>query len=130
MKKLFIVILGFIALFLIYDRFFHYSDSKNISEVKKQVENKTGIKIRKAIFTDNNFVKNYIDGKEAFPIIESLIKSAKKTLFIEVFIFHYDSTGKHIAEILSEQKKKGIDVKVIVDSTGLNFARSDKIKKS
>lgn len=116
-----------IFLFLIYDYFFtHYYNKNAPSPIKTEVAKKVGISINKSAFTSNNSqVKSYIDGAEAFPAMEKLINSAKETLFIETFIFHYDPTGLRIANLLANKKKQGIDVKVIIDSTGLKFAKDD-----
>ncbi|MGE5707713.1 MAG: phospholipase D-like domain-containing protein [Bacteroidota bacterium] len=54
-----------------------------------------------------------------------LIKNAKRSLHIEVFIWHNDENGREIAEAIRDRiqkaKAKGepFDVKIMVDSTGL-----------
>lgn len=114
-------------LFLAYDYFLtnFYKENKD-GKIKLAVAEETGLTIRKTVFTHNNSqIKSYIDGATAFPAIENLIKSAKKTLFIETFIFHNDITGIKIANLLGNMKAKGIDVKVLIDSTGLKFGKDD-----
>ncbi len=67
----------------------------------------------------------YIDGYEIFPEIINLIRSAKKNLYIEIFIFHFDDTGKKIAKEIVDKKNEGIEVKIIIDSIGLRFRSGD-----
>jgi cardiolipin synthase len=80
--------------------------------------------VRKLTF-NNSQPKFYIDGHEIFPAIINLIRSAKKTLYIETFIFHFDETGKKIAKEIINKKNEGVEVKVIIDSIGLMFRNGD-----
>ncbi|MFN8576446.1 MAG: phosphatidylserine/phosphatidylglycerophosphate/cardiolipin synthase family protein [Candidatus Sericytochromatia bacterium] len=69
--------------------------------------------------TLNNYnIKFLMDGKNAFPAIENLIKTAKKSIYIEVFLFHDDYTGKKFSELLSQKAKQGLDVRLVYDFTG------------
>ncbi|MFN8575352.1 MAG: phosphatidylserine/phosphatidylglycerophosphate/cardiolipin synthase family protein [Candidatus Sericytochromatia bacterium] len=80
--------------------------------------------VRKLTF-NNSQPKFYIDGHEIFPAIINLIRSAKKTLYIETFIFHFDETGKKVAKEIIDKKNEGVEVKVIIDSIGLMFRSGD-----
>jgi cardiolipin synthase len=71
--------------------------------------------------TQGNDVKLHLDGTKAFNALDSLIRSAKKTFYVETMIFHNDETGQRVAGELVKDKKRGVDVKVMVDSIGLNF---------
>ncbi|MBC7545501.1 MAG: phosphatidylserine/phosphatidylglycerophosphate/cardiolipin synthase family protein [Candidatus Sericytochromatia bacterium] len=71
--------------------------------------------------TQGNQVQLYVDGRTAFPALEKLIDGAKKTLYIETMIWHNDETGKRLAQKVVDAHKRGVAVKVIVDSVGLNF---------
>jgi len=105
---------------------------KNNSAKTTPVSNQSAAKTRKVILKrapvitrNNSPVKLYIDGIEAFPAMEKRIKSARKSLYIEIFIFHYDETGKRIAGEIIKKQEQGVDVKVIIDSVGLKFAKDD-----
>lgn len=125
-KKIFAVVLGCIVLFMLYDYFYtHYVPKDGNSDIEKEVNQKTDQKQEKPYTLNNAKIVSLIDGKTAFPEIEKLINSAKKTLFIEIFIFHYDPTGIRIANLLAKKKAEGVDVKVIVDATGLKFGKDD-----
>ena len=49
---------------------------------------------------NNSAPKFYIDGVTAFPAMEKIIDEAKKTLYVETFIWHDDETGRRIADKL------------------------------
>lgn len=74
---------------------------------------------------NNAPAKIFIDGNEAFPAMEALIDSAQKTLFVETFIFHDDTTGRRIAQKLVSKKRQGVDVKVLIDALGLKVKSQD-----
>jgi cardiolipin synthase len=67
---------------------------------------------------NNTNLKFLMDGKNAFPALEQLIKNAKKSFYLEVFIFHNDYTGKKIAELLSQKARQGLEVRVLYDYVG------------
>lgn len=67
---------------------------------------------------NNTNLKFYMDGKNAFPALYELIKSAKKSVYIEVFLFHNDYTGKKFAELLSQKAKQGVEVRLLYDFLG------------
>ncbi|RYX95696.1 phosphatidylserine/phosphatidylglycerophosphate/cardiolipin synthase family protein, partial [bacterium] len=69
--------------------------------------------------TVNNInLKFYYGGSQGFPAIYDLIKNAKESIYIEMFIFHNDYTGKKIAELLSQKAKQGLEVRVLYDYVG------------
>lgn len=57
-------------------------------------------------------------GAEYFPALELAIATAKKTIYLEVYIFADDPVGRRISAALCSAAKRGIDVKVIVDWVG------------
>ena len=58
------------------------------------------------------------NGKDAFEDIISKLKSAKKFIFIEIFILADGIIWQEILKILKEKAKEGVEVKILVD--GLN----------
>ncbi|MEK7433173.1 MAG: phosphatidylserine/phosphatidylglycerophosphate/cardiolipin synthase family protein [Cyanobacteriota bacterium] len=67
---------------------------------------------------NNKNLKLYIDGPEAYPALEEMILSAKKSVYVEVFEFHNDPTGQKIADAMVKKAKEGLDVKFIYDFIG------------
>lgn len=71
--------------------------------------------------TFNNYnVHFFIDGPQAYPALEDMILSAKTSVYVEVFEFHNDATGKRIADALVKKAKEGLDVKFLYDFIGNN----------
>lgn len=67
---------------------------------------------------NNSNVHFYIDGPQAYPALEEMILSAKTSVYVEVFEFHNDATGKKIADALVKKAKEGLDVKFLYDFIG------------
>ena len=68
--------------------------------------------------TNNVNLKFYMNGNMAFPALEKLIKEAKESIYIEIFLFHNDYTGKKMAELLSQKAKQGVQVRFLYDYAG------------
>src|SRR6185436_9657917 len=60
------------------------------------------------------------DGAATYPAMLSAIKSARKTIHLEVYIFDDGPVGQEFADALIERAKKGVVVRVIYDSVGSN----------
>jgi cardiolipin synthase len=57
-------------------------------------------------------------GKDYFQRIEETLTTAKKSIYLEVYIFSADSQAKKIVDILCAAAQKGLEVKVILDWLG------------
>jgi cardiolipin synthase A/B len=60
----------------------------------------------------------YVDGEEAFDHIERLLRKAKHTVIIHMFIWMDDVTGRRIAERLVEAADRGVSIHITKDITG------------
>ena len=67
--------------------------------------------------SDGSLVQLYKDG-EALHAAYEAIKSAKKRVCLESYIFASDDTGRAFADLLSKKAREGLDVYVIYDSFG------------
>ncbi|MFN4151909.1 MAG: phospholipase D-like domain-containing protein, partial [Candidatus Sericytochromatia bacterium] len=67
---------------------------------------------------NNRNLKFMMNGSVAFPELERLILNAKESIFIEVYLFHNDYTGKKFADALIRKAKEGVEVKLIYDFVG------------
>ncbi len=76
---------------------------------------------------NNSLPVMHIDGQSAYSAMEKLIDNAKKSLYIETFIFHDDETGRKIAERIVKKVKQGVDVKVLIDGLGLRVTKDTRI---
>ena len=58
------------------------------------------------------------NGVEIFPAMLSAIRSAKKTINLEFYIYWDGTVGRQFAEALAERARAGVEVKVILDAVG------------
>ncbi len=56
--------------------------------------------------------------KKSFKRIFQLIKSAKKSIYIETYRFASDKIGRDLLDLLIKKSEKGLEVTVLVDSLG------------
>lgn len=71
----------------------------------------------------------YTDGKDFFEDLCAALESAEKTINMEYFIFHSDSIGKRIMDILCKKASQGVDVKLLYDDLGSLFTRTSFFRK-
>ncbi len=92
----------------------NYHDvGKTFSDLRKMNYNSAGSK-----YTINNNVKIYVDGEKKFSDLIQDIKSAKKYIHVEYYIFRYDNLGKIIIEELTKKAQEGLEVRLLVDAMG------------
>jgi cardiolipin synthase len=70
-----------------------------------------------APLADGSSVQLYKDG-QALHAAYDAIKNAKRSVCVEVYIFHADPTGRAFAELLARRAREGLSVRVIYDSIG------------
>ena len=58
------------------------------------------------------------DGDGAYPAMLAAIRSAKRHIHVQVYIFEEDQTGQEFADALLARAKAGVKVRVIYDSFG------------
>lgn len=92
-----------------------------------KIDKLTGTKAR-----ENNAVSIFVDGEAAYNKLKSGIENAKESIYMEAFIYRNDEKGNEIADKLIEKAKKGLDVRVIVDSftNAKEFPVYDKMRKN
>lgn len=66
-------------------------------------------------------VRIWVDGIEAFPRLEQLIRRARHAVVVQMFLWRDDGTGKRIASLLVEAADRGIRVDVTKESVGDMF---------
>lgn len=75
--------------------------------------------------THNNFVRLHRGGEDAHDAIFRLIDEARESLYVEMFIFRDDPTGREVADALIQRRRDGVDVRVRLDSLGIEYGRTD-----
>lgn len=78
---------------------------------------------------DGNKAQELIDGDQIFPAMLDAIKSAKKTVLFETYIYWSGEIGQQFADALSERAKAGVKVHVLLDWIGSAKADSAMISK-
>ena len=67
---------------------------------------------------DGNAVRLLRDAAENFPAWLDAIRSAKQSIFFEMYIFGDDDVGREFAEALAERAQAGVQVYVVYDWFG------------
>ena len=74
-------------------------------------------------FTEDNDIKLYYWGKEKFQNLVEDIRSAKRTIDIQYYIFRTDQIGRIILNELKEKVEEGVQVRFLYDALGSRTAR-------
>ena len=75
-------------------------------------------KINQSIFSKDNDITLFTDGREKYESLFNDILSAKYSINIEYFIIRNDRMGKEFIELLSKKAKEGITVNLLYDELG------------
>jgi cardiolipin synthase len=68
-----------------------------------------------------NRVDPLIGGDEGFPQMLSAIDNAQRSVSLETYIFDNDRSGLMFAEALGRAVKRGVEVRVLIDSVGSRY---------
>lgn len=71
-----------------------------------------------SMFTNNNDVKFYTDGRSVVDDLERDIKNAKSSIHLEFYIFANDNVGKEMIDLLTQKAKEGVEVRIVYDAIG------------
>ena len=69
---------------------------------------------------DGNRIEALLNGDEIFPAMLQAIRSARKTITFETFIYWSGAIGREFAEALTERGRAGVKVHVLLDWVGSN----------
>src|SRR5699024_9363400 len=72
----------------------------------------------RALFTQDNSVTIYTDGREKFDALLEDIRNASDHVHIQYYIIHEDHLGKELVHALTQKAKEGLDVRVLYDHMG------------
>ena len=100
------------------------------SEMSKEQKNLVmlGSELSSYPFTYNNEVEIFISGDKKFEALKKDLENARKSIYLQYYIFLDDKTGEEIAGILRRKAREGLEVKVIYDHVG-SFSTSNKFFK-
>lgn len=69
----------------------------------------------------DDLIELYTEGDDLFAAMLAAIGSAKKTVWMETYIFADDEVGQRFAKALSDRAKAGVEVRLLVDALGSLF---------
>jgi cardiolipin synthase len=82
---------------------------------------------------DGNRAETLVNGDEIFPAMLAAIRSAKKTINFETYIYWSGAIGKEFADALSERARAGVRVGILLDWVGsqkIDDAILDEMKRA
>lgn len=82
-----------------------------------------------ALYTNNNTIKIFTDGKEKFKDLFEKIDGAKHHIHMEYFIIKNDDLGISLIDLLSKKAREGVEVRLLFDDMGGRYVQRDNIKK-
>ena len=98
----------------------------------KQPEIRSHVRLMDAIndypFVPGNTVDYLRGGDQAFAAMLAAIAGAKKSIGLQTFIFDFDAAGKKFVDALEAAVKRGVEVRVLVDTVGALYYRPSIIK--
>lgn len=65
-----------------------------------------------------NQVRLLLDAQENYPAWKAAIESARRTVYVEMYIIHHDAAGRDFADLLIEKAREGVEVRVLYDWWG------------
>lgn len=72
----------------------------------------------------HNKIEIFTDGSSKFAALERDILNARKSIYLQYYIFNDDALGHKIAGLLKQKVAEGLDVRVLYDHVGSFSARS------
>ncbi len=69
-----------------------------------------------------NRIEPLLNGDEAFPAMLEAIQQARQTLSFCTYIFDRDDIGLVFARALGEARRRGVEVRVLIDATGSRYS--------
>lgn len=75
-----------------------------------------------APLTSGNHVRLLRDAAENYPAWEAAIGAARRTVHVEMYIFHRDPVGRRFADLLAKKAREGVIVRVAYDWFGCGLS--------
>jgi cardiolipin synthase len=82
----------------------------------------TTCKLLDASLLPGNRIEPLEDGDSAYPSMLEAIAKARHSIALSTYIFDNDPVGKTFAKALGDAVRRGVDVRVLVDATGLRYS--------
>ena len=76
-----------------------------------------------------NSVRSYRNGDEAYPAMLDAIAGARRSIGLASYIFRDDAWGGRFITALAEAKRRGVEVRVLIDGIGGGWLRSSAFRR-
>ena len=76
------------------------------------------LNVSQAMYTNNNLVNIYTDGKAKFDALFDAMESATSSIHVEYYIIKYDSLALRMMDILTRKALDGVEVRLLFDAMG------------
>lgn len=78
-----------------------------------------------------NSMEVLYNGEQNYPLMLEAIENAKEKVYLATYIFESNKTGKQFADALGRAKRRGVDVRVVLDGIGniSSLPRGSKVLK-
>jgi cardiolipin synthase A/B len=83
--------------------------------------------VKRPLMPDNS-IEVLVDGAAAYPAMLEAIRSARASVALASYIFNRDGIGAEFVAALIDAKKRGVEVRVLVDDVDARFSRSSACK--
>ncbi len=77
----------------------------------------------RSVYTDDNEVEIYTDGKDYFTHLYEAIENAREFVHIQSYIIKNDELWQGLEELLGRKVKEGVEVRLLYDSMGCRSMR-------
>ncbi|MEX2499302.1 MAG: phospholipase D-like domain-containing protein [Wenzhouxiangellaceae bacterium] len=95
----------------------HESEPPELPPALRALE-RIGARLSDHPVAGGNAVDPLINGDQAFPAMLEAIDQASRSVFLSSYIFDSDETGREFIERLAAARRRGVDVRVLVDGVG------------
>jgi cardiolipin synthase len=100
-----------------------------LSQGALEVWRKTAVRLlRLGGDADGNELVLFIEGDSAFETMLAAIKSARRRVWLETYIFAPDRLGLKVLQALTDAAGRGVDVRLLVDDVGSDTLRDSHVQ--
>ena len=93
------------------------SDTESLRTLANQAFSRTA----GAPLVEGNAVRVLRDATENYPEWERAMREARRSIHIEMYIFHRDRVGRRFVALLAERARAGVEVRLVYDWFGCGF---------
>ncbi|MFQ5807596.1 MAG: cardiolipin synthase [Phycisphaerae bacterium] len=68
--------------------------------------------------TSGNAVRIYQEANETYAALEQAIRTARRHIHLEYYIWQPDQTGRHFRDLLAQKARQGVECRLLLDAVG------------